>query len=145
MGLFTSLFSSKVQEQPSGKKEVAIMMGTGNFELEIVWELHYQAALEAICGPRVPKGVNRLETAWLILEDNNPHDKNAVRVEIRSKKVGYLSREAAMLYRQQLKARGMPKANGQCQAVIRGGWVSSDGRKGPYSVRLDIPISGSSN
>jgi hypothetical protein len=145
MGLFTSLFFSKVTEQQSGKRDIAILMGVGNFELEIVWELHYQAALEAICGPRVPKGVNRLETAWLILEDKNPQNKNAVRVEIRSKVVGYLGHEDAIRYRQQLKARGTPKANGQCQAVINGGWLSSDGRKGSYSVRLDIPISRSPN
>lgn len=138
MGLFTSLFSSQVQEQPSGKKEVALLMGIGNFDLEIIGEAHYQAALEAICGPRVHNGINRFETAWLIMDDQNPRDKNAVRVEIRRKLVGYLSPEAAILYRQQLKARGTPKAHGQCQAVIRGGWVSSDGRKGPYRVSLDI-------
>jgi hypothetical protein len=139
MGLFTSLFSSKAPEKPLGKKEVVFLMGTAKYELEITGEEHYQAALESMCGPRVPRGANQFETAWLILEDINPHDKNAVRVEIRGKQVGYLSPEAAILYRQQLIARGMPKANGQCQAVIRGGWVSSDGRKGPYCVSLDIP------
>lgn len=139
MGLFTSLFYSKLPEQQSGKRDVNILMGAGNFDLEIVGEAHYQAALEAICGPRVPKGVNRFETAWLILEDKNPQNKNAVRIEIRGRQVGYLSSEAAILYRQQLIARNMPRANGQCQAVIRGGWLSSDGRKGPYSVRLDFP------
>ena len=141
MGLFTGLFSSNVQEQPSGKQEVAMLMGAGNFELRIVGEAHYQAALEVLCGPRLPKGVNQFETARLILEDKNPHDKNAVRVEIRRKQVGYLSREAAIRYREQLKAQGRPNANGQCQAVIRGGWVSSDGRKGSYLVWLDLPIS----
>jgi hypothetical protein len=136
MGLFTGLFSSKVQEKPAVKEKVVFLLGIGNFEVEIVGEARYQAALEAICGPRVPQGINRFETAGLILED-----KNAVRVEIRRKLVGYLSREAAILYRQQLKDRGTPTANAQCQAVIRGGWVSSDGRKGPYRVWLDIPIS----
>jgi hypothetical protein len=47
--------------------------------------------------------------------------KNAVRVEIRGKRVGYLSPEAAIQYRRQLIARGKPNANGQCQAVIKGG------------------------
>ena len=141
MSLFTNLFSSIVPEQPSRRKEVVFLSGAGNFKLEIVGEARYQDALETICGPRVPQGVNRFETAWLILEDRNAQDKNAVRVEFRRKPVGYLSPEAAILYRQQLKARGMPNANGQCQAVIKGGWVSSDGRKGTYDVWLDIPIS----
>ncbi len=137
MGLFTSLFSQKVQQRPSGRKEVVFLMGAARYELEIIGEENYQAAIEAMCGPRVPRGVNQFETAWLILEDKNPHDKNAVRVEIRGKQVGYLSSEAAILYRRQLIDRGTPKANGQCQAVIRGGWISSDGRKGPYCVSLD--------
>jgi hypothetical protein len=134
MGLFTSLFSSKPSKQPPVKKEIVFLLGTAKFDLEIAGEEHYQAALEAICGPRAPKGVNRFETAWLMLEETN-----AVRIEIRGKQVGYLSPEAAIQYRRQLIEKGKPGANGQCQAVIKGGWISSDGRKGPYSVWLDIP------
>ena len=139
MGLFTSLFSLKAPPQPVGKQEVVVLIGNTKFELEITGEEHYQTALEAIGGPRVSRGVNRFETAWLILEDKNSRDKNAVRVEIRGKEVGYLRPEAAILFRRQLMARGTPKANGRCQAVIRGGWVSSDGRKGDYEVWLDTP------
>jgi hypothetical protein len=73
------------------------------------------------------------------LDDKNLQAENSVRVEIRGKQVGYLSPEAAILYRQELIARGIPKGVGQCAAVIRGGWVSSDGRKGPYEVWLDTP------
>lgn len=139
MGLFTNLFSSKAQQKPSVKKEIVILIGNAKFELEITEEERYQAALEAICGPRVARGVNRFETAWLILDDQNPRDKNAVCIVIRGKRVGYLSAEAAILYRRQLIARGQPRADGQCQAAIKGGWISSDGRKGPYCVWLDIP------
>jgi hypothetical protein len=139
MGLFASLFVSKAPEQSSGKKEFIYLMGSTKFELEITGEEQYQAALEALCGPRIPRGVNLYETASLKLEDNNPQAKNAVRIEIRGKQVGYLSPKAASLFRQQLIARGMPKGVGQCAAVIRGGWISSDGRKGPYVVWLDTP------
>lgn len=139
MGLFADLFSSKAPQKPSGKKEIVIMMGTARFEVEIIGEERCQAALEAICGRRVPQGVNRVETAWLISEDKNAHQKNAVSVEIRGKRVGYLPPDAAIRFRQQLIARGKPKADGQCQALIKGGWVSSDGRKGSYEVWLDLP------
>jgi hypothetical protein len=141
MGLFTSLFSPKVQQKPAVKKELVMLIGNAKFELEITGEERFQTALEAICGPRSPRGVNRLETAWLILEDLNPRDKNAVCVVIRGKRIGYLSPETAIQYRRQLIARGKPRADGQCQAVIKGGWISSDGRKGPYCVWLDIPSS----
>jgi hypothetical protein len=134
MALFTNLFSSKARHQD--KREAVVTIGNSRFDVVIIEEMNYQAALETIGGPRVPMGVNRFETAWLILED-----KNRVRVEIHGRKVGYLDAEAVIQYRKQLTARGKPKADGQCQALIRGGWVSSDGRKGSYSVSLDIPIS----
>ena len=141
MSLFTSLFASQAPAQPSTRKELVYLSGAARFEIENTGEEQYQDALEAICGPRVRTGINRYETALLKLEDKNPHDQNAVRVEILGKQIGYLSPKAAILYRQLLIVRGMPKGIGQCAAVIRGGWVSSDGRKGPYYVWLDLPIS----
>lgn len=138
MGLFASLFSSSVQEKPSGRKETIVLTGLARFDQVIQGEERFQAALEAICGPRDARGVNRLETAWLILEDKNPRDMNAVRVEIRGQQVGYLTADIAVQFRKQLRAKNLRNAKGQCQAAIRGGWVSSDGRKGPYEVWLDI-------
>ena len=139
MGLFANLFSLKVQEKPASQKEIVVLMGVAKFEIEVAVGESQQAALEAICGPRKPRGVNRFETARLILEDKNPHDLNAVRVEIRGKRVGYLNHQAAILCREQLITKGAPKADGQCQAAIRGGWISSDGRKGDFEVWLDLP------
>ena len=138
MGIFSKLFSSDESEQPSGENETFFLRGSATFSVEIVGEEHCQAAFEAICGPRVPSGINRFVTAWLILDDKNRNDKTAVRVEIKRKLVGYLSRETAIRYRRGLGRRGTPKVIGQCQAVIRGGWQSSDGRKGPYHLLLDI-------
>lgn len=138
MGLFASLFSSIVEEKPSRKKETVVLTGLARFDHQIMGEERFQAALEAICGPRVARGVNQVETAHLVPEDKTAQDKNAVRVEIRGRQVGYLTPNAAVQFHRQLKAKNMPNANGQCQAVIRGGWVSSDGRKGPYEVWLDM-------
>ena len=135
MSLFASLFLSKVSDQPSGKKELVYLMGTAKFQNEIIDDEHYQSVLEAICGPCKPQGAKCYETASLKLEG-----ENAVRVEIEGKQVGYLSPETASLFRQQLIARGMPKGVGQCAALIRGGWITSDGSKGPYKVLLDLPI-----
>src|SRR6476469_1279034 len=135
MSLFASFFSSKVADQPSGKKELVYLMGMAKFDIEIMGTEHYQAVLRTICGPGKPQGAKCYETASLKLED-----KNAVRVEIEGKRIGYLSPETASLFRQELTARGMPRGVGQCAALIRGGWISSDGRKGPYEVWLDLPI-----
>jgi hypothetical protein len=139
MGVFTNLLSLNVRAKPTNKKDIVVLMGAAKFEREIIVGEPYQAALEAICGRRVPQGVNRFETARLFVEDKNRQDKNAVRVEIRGKPVGYLGPEDAVSYREHLTGKGMPKATGECQAVIRGGWVSSDGRNGDYEVWLDLP------
>jgi hypothetical protein len=139
MGLFTNFFSSKVQEKKSEKVEVFALIGGLKFQLRITGDEYHQNALEAICGPHRRGGVNRLETAWLILGDQNNTSKNAVRVEIHGRTVGYLNPQAAISYRQKLFERNTPTAVGRCQAVIKGGWISSDGRKGLYEVWLDAP------
>jgi hypothetical protein len=139
MSLFTSLFPSKVGEKKSRTNEVFVLIGGLNYGLQIAGAEHHQKALEAICGPHRRGGIQRLETAWLILEDTNTANKTAVRVEIRGRQVGYLSSEAALRYRRQLIERNILGADGRCQAIIKGGWISSDGRKGSYEVWLDAP------
>jgi hypothetical protein len=68
---------------------------TGTFGVEVVGESHYQENLEAICGPRTENSVDLTVQATLSPEGDNPHDPQAVRVEIHGKLVGYLSREMA--------------------------------------------------
>lgn len=54
-------------------------------------------------------------TAYLIPEDDNPHDPKAVRVEVDGHKVGYLSRTNARRFRKRCKG---PM---DCPATIVGG------------------------
>jgi len=138
MGIFTNLFSLNVQAAPSSKKNIVVLLGAAQFEHEVRVGEEHQAALEAICGKRVSRGVKRFETARLFVEDKNRNDINAVRVEIKGKPVGYLTPVDAVAFREHVAGKGLPKAIGECQAVIHGGWVSSDGRKGDYEVSLDL-------
>jgi len=62
----------------------------GHESVNVAGESHYQDALRAISG----QGEIRHDTeARLIPEPDNPHDANAVRVEIDGAKVGYLPRD----------------------------------------------------
>lgn len=118
------------------------LVGTGDYAIPIVGESYYQENLAAICGPRKAKGEKRTVEARLIFEDNNPKDKNAIRVEIEGKHVGYLSRELAVQYRRQVKKLNYMGATGVCSAQIRGGWrrTTDEGvDEGHYGVWLDIP------
>jgi hypothetical protein len=136
MGLFTNLFPAKAPaaHAPAGQHELVYLMDTGKYEIEILGEVPYQATLEVLAGPRRPQGVKCYEKAFLKLEDHN-----AIRVEIQRQAVGYLSPEMTSFIRQQLTVRGRPQGVVECPAVIRGGWVSSDGRTAPYKVSLDLP------
>lgn len=111
---------------------------SGSFSTEVVGESHYQQALERICGGVTRDGVEKLATATLVLEDSNPHDKNAVRVDISGSTVGYLSRETAKSYRRRLIKEGISSQTQQCPALIRGGWDRGRDDKGSFGVRPDL-------
>lgn len=139
MGLFTDILSPFILTSQSKKKEVVYLSGDSTYPMDITGEEDFQAALEELGGPRLPEGVNRVETASLVIADNRTgSNRNAVRVEIKSKVVGYLSLEDTFRYRRYLNAKKKPKAQGQCRALIKGGWVHPDGSQGPFYVALDI-------
>ena len=76
----------------------------------VVGEHFCQAALQGICrGKQVPRAGEAgcwedslPVTARLIAEHDNPHDRNAVRVDVRGAAVGHLPREDAALLHQHL-------------------------------------------
>lgn len=77
--------------------------------------------------------------AVLILENTNPHDANAVRVEIDGALIGYLSRDNARRYRADLAAAGTPDVTVRCTARIVGGFETASGERASFGVRLDLP------
>src|SRR5687767_11691305 len=93
----------------------------GEFPLACVGESHYQDAFERICGPRDEDGENREVVAVLSLDNDNPYDSDAVRVEVNGRTVGYLNRQDAKVYRELLSAAGCTDSL-QCLGLIRGGW-----------------------
>lgn len=72
-------------------------------EVEVVGESHYQQAIGDIDDAWIKAGNTLPLSAKLIREPNNPHDRNAVRVEIANRTVGYLPRELAERYRPAVK------------------------------------------
>ena len=136
---FLSKMLNKVQPRSKSKAE-AELPGPGTFSLAVVGESHYQEALEAICGKRKREGEDKVVKATLILEDSNPHDKYAVRVEIEGRTVGHLGRDHAKQYRKKLAEAGHPHITASCMANIRGGWDRGNGSRGRYGVWLDLPV-----
>ena len=105
---------------------------TGGFTLEVAGESHYQGNLEMICRGRSEDGHQLRVEATLILDDENPYDSNAVRVDIQGLPVGHLSRKEAVRYRRSGAGEAL------VDAEIRGGWDRGGGDRGHFGVWLDL-------
>lgn len=127
---------SKGGDSPEAPTEAAEEL----FDLPVVGESHYQEALEAICGKRSDEGEDRVVDASLIPEDSNPHDSQAVRVDIQGRTVGYLSRDDARRFRQHLAQTGDTRGPVTCKARIQGGWDRGPSDQGSYGVSLSYSL-----
>src|SRR5919198_1981306 len=114
--------------------EVLKLHPLGEYPLACVGESHYQNALEQICDASSADG-NQV-SAVLCLEDTNPYDSEAVRVDVHGATVGDLSREDARTYRNLLNAVGCSDSL-ECRGVIRGGWNRGATNHGFYGIWLD--------
>ena len=81
-------------------------------------ESHYQEALREIAGPAAEIAVDT--EALLVPEPSNPHDPNAVMVQIDGKLVGYLPRDEAVAYGPTLQELAERGRTGLCEARIAG-------------------------
>jgi hypothetical protein len=104
----------------------------GQVRVEAVGESFYQPTLLAVCGARRGEAVGHECTALLVLEPENPHDPNAVRIEVEGHLVGHLSRADALAYRATLQA-----AAAAGRAVACPAWIAGRGTGGE-TVNLGI-------
>lgn len=108
--------------------------GPGAFAVDVVGVSHRQDVLE-----RALNESGAVVDAVLAPDDANPHDPNAVRVDINGRLCGYLSRENARLYRANLAAAGEPALVVRCKARIVGGFETAHGDRAHLGLRLDLP------
>jgi hypothetical protein len=99
----------------------------------VVGVAQYQSVLETAAAD------GAVVEAVLALEDDNPHDDQAVAVLIAGARAGYLSREDARRYRAHLAAVGEPDLTVHCAARITGGFETEGGGRAHFGLRLDLP------
>lgn len=90
----------------------------------VVGESHYQRALRDVARGRVSgEGLagNIPVSAVLVPEPTNRHDRNAVRVDVDGRTVGYLAREVAVQYQPVLNWLATRGDAGWCPARLTGG------------------------
>lgn len=109
------------------------LSGPGTFAVDVVGVSRRQDVLAAAAEQ------GAVHTATLILEDDNPHDDRAVRVELSGQMCGYLSRANARLYRADLAAAGKPRLIVRCKAKIVGGFETQSGERAHFGLKLDLP------
>lgn len=85
--------------------------------VNVAGESHYQEALRAI---DADARVRHATEAVLVREPENPHDPNAVMVQIDGRKVGYLPRAEAAAYGPMLQALAERGRSAAAEAVVAG-------------------------
>lgn len=110
----------------------------GEYDFEVVGESFHQPALKTLAGQHGKAAANLETVAMVVPDDNNPHDKKAVKVTIDGHQVGNLSRDDARNYRRRLTARKLGMVPAQCGALVMGGFIGRDGKRASYGVRLDL-------
>jgi len=125
----------------TAEEQVPHIKGPGHFQVDVAGESFYPESFAALCGPRTENGVNLEVRARLDLQDDNEHDKHAVRVSIQGMRVGHLAREHARAFRRTVRYGTLSEYETfECAAIICGGWDRGADGAGHYGVRLDLAL-----
>lgn len=116
-----------------GSRRAGTLASGRGWIVPVVGEASYQSALQVLYRKNGGTGHDLKVSAVLVPEDDNAFDPNAVRVEIGSRRVGYLAREMALQYREALGG-----SSGQCGAKIVGGFELDDGSLAHFGVKLNL-------
>ena len=113
--------------------------GPDTFSIPAVGESNYQKNIRSVAGNiELATGAKYFD-AELVLEPSNAYDDKAVRVDIKQRTVGYLSRTHARQYRKRLSEASITDAKATCRAKVVGG-PSQDDPSRQYGVLLDLPV-----
>lgn len=106
-------------------------------EWEVVGESYRQDALLQAAGPKCEDGHWAECVATLRPEPENPHDDQAIAVDIDGRHVGYLPRDLARRHRAAVRRAIHTAGTATCAAVINGGWYRPEEEsEGHFGVRL---------
>lgn len=131
----------------SGLTEFQLWSKGGWPRVEVAGEFHHQDEIRSLLPPTFPEsGVEAEFTAYLMPEPHNRYDRNAVRVEVQGRTVGYLPKEIAGDYATvltSLVSRGLAPAT-PCRiwAYERQEWKGYDNRdRDVYERVLNAQVS----
>jgi len=120
-------------------KKTAILRRGGYFYTKISGVSFYQSTLKKIYRSNLYINESMLFDAKLVLEDDNFHDSFAVRVDLDGQTVGHLSKNNAIIYRENLSKAGLTEHTILCPAKIFKYKSKSDDCEVCYSLSIDLP------
>lgn len=127
-----------VARQFAIRSTVAFVRGPGTYRVKAVGETGHQAPMALLTRTKSRSGKRKLP-ATLVLDDHNPFDSQAVRVDIEGLTVGFLARADAQALRANAPRLVLQKGCINCNAIIARVTGSGDGAQ-TYYVRLDLPV-----
>lgn len=149
-GLAAGFNASRRARQAGGSAAPRVFQSTathwrpsGKFGTKAVGESFYRSEIAAIAQNTVGQSALTFFNATLVLDNNNPHDPEAVAVLCGTRKVAHLSRDDARTFRHVLREHGFNGEPTSCDAVVFGGG-SINGRRYDYSIELDLTLDGRS-
>ena len=108
----------------------------GTFSSYAIGHPHHQDALKSIFSDRTPENNEKLVEAILVIDDANPYNSQAVRVNIQGQTVAYLNDGNAKQFRKKMKEKGPSEIKATCAAKI----VYWEREFNNYLVVLDLPL-----
>jgi hypothetical protein len=123
VGLFSWLLDRKLVDFAPGR----------GWTIEVVGEAQFQENLEREYRAHAGTGHDVKAAAALIPDEENLYDRNAVRVKVGRRQVGFLSRKMAAEYR-----AAVGDSSGQCKAKIVGGFALNDGTTAHFGVKPNL-------
>lgn len=106
--------------------------------VNVAGESHYQHALQELTGTDGTSEIRLEVEAVLVPEPANPHDPNAVMVQIDGQLIGYLPRPDAVAYAPMIAAVEARGRTAACEAMIAG----RGGESPALGVFLQLPKPG---
>jgi hypothetical protein len=95
---------------------------SGEDRIRVTGATHYQDALAAAAGPKLPGGVELRRRFELVAEPENPHDPHAIAVRLEGgERIGYLPRDEAARYGRLLETVAALGRRPVTDGVILGG------------------------
>lgn len=123
------------------RPKIPFIKGREQFQVNVAGESFYPDSFAALVGARTRDGIAFPARAQLTLDDQNAHDRNAVKVTVDGHQVGHLPREAAKAFRRAVRYGDLAVHEVfECAALINGGWDRGGGDAGNFGVKLDLAL-----